>query len=156
MLLIKEFAARPGLSELINAELQVKERQRGYTEAEAVLGLVYNLVLGGDCLSDLEVLRGDAGTLALLGVEQVLAPTTAGEHLRKFQIGAIWDLQRVNLLLQRRVRSIQDRKLVTIDLDSSIYEQASAQKEGSRHSYNGKHGYHPLFALCAETEQMLC
>jgi hypothetical protein len=116
---------------------------------------VYNLVLGGEHLSDLAVLRGDAGTQELLGVESVLAPTTAGEFLRKFDIGDVHDLQRVHLRLQERVRPQQTSATCTIDLDSSIYEQASQSKEGATKAYNGEIGYHPLLAFWAEEGELL-
>jgi hypothetical protein len=54
-------------------------------------------------LSDLDVLRGEPGTQELLDVETILAPTTAGEFLRKFDIGDVHDLQRVHLRRQQRV-----------------------------------------------------
>jgi len=120
--------------------------------------LVYNLVSGGTCLSDLEVLRGDAGTQQLLEVESLLAPTTAGEFLRKFDLGDITDLARVNRLLQERVRQapeVQAIRSCTIDLDSSIYEQASAKKQGSTKPYNGEIGYHPLLAFWDEVGELL-
>lgn len=120
MVLVKEFADALAVPQVINEELSVKTRQRGYSEAEAVMGLVYNLVAGGDSLSDLEVLRGDPGTKALLGVEEIIAPTTAGEHLWKFSIGDICDLQRSNRQLQHQVRPYQQAKVCTLDLDSSV------------------------------------
>jgi hypothetical protein len=76
-------------------------------------------------LSDLEVLRGDPGTQELLDAAGILAPTTAGEFLRKFDIGDVQDLQRVPLRWHQRVRPHQPSKTCTIDLDSSIYEHAS-------------------------------
>jgi DDE family transposase len=155
MLLVKEFADHLGVADLLNQELKVKQRHRGYSEAEAVLGLVYNTVIGGDCLSDLEVLRGDPGTRELIGMQQVIAPTSAGEHLRKFDIGSIHDLQRVNQLLQLQVRPQQQSQVCTLDLDSSIYEQASKKKEGSSKAYNGEVGYHPLFAFWDETGELV-
>lgn len=42
------------------------------------MGLVYNLVAGGDSLSDLEVLRGDPGTRQLIELDEIIAPATAG------------------------------------------------------------------------------
>ena len=155
LVLVKDFAERLGLSSLVNSEVRVKQRQRGYSEAEAIMGLVYNLVAGGSCLSDLDVLRGDPGTLNLLGVKKVIAPTTAGEHLRKFRMGDIHDLHRTNRLLQERVRAKQPTRVCTIDADSSIYEQASTAKEGSCKAYNGEIGYHPLFAFWDETGELL-
>jgi hypothetical protein len=153
--LLQDFAQRLGVERLLDEALQVKERERGYGEGQAISGLVYNLVLGGEHLSDLEVLRGDRGTQELLEAEAILAPTTAGEFLRKFDIGDVQDLQRVQLRLQERVRPHQRARACTIDLDSSIYEQASTQKEGSTKAYNGEVGYHPLFAFWAEEGELL-
>jgi hypothetical protein len=155
MVLVKEFADSLAIAPLINDELKVKRRARGYSEAEAVMGLVYNLVAGGESLSDLEVLRGDPGTKELLEVEEIIAPTTAGEHLRKFSIGDIRDLQRSNRQLQQRARPHQQSKSCTIDLDSSIYEQSSEKKQGSRKAYNGETGYHPLFAFWEEEGELV-
>ena len=56
-------------------------------EGQAIGGLVYNLILGGEHLSDLEVLRGDPGTQELLGVETILAPTTAGSFCASLTSG---------------------------------------------------------------------
>lgn len=106
--------------------------------------LVYNTVLGGSCLTDSEVLRGDAGTQELLGMDTVFAPTTAGEWLRKCDSGDSHDLQRVQQRLQQRVRPHQTATTCTIDLDSSIYEQASRHQEGSTTADNGEIGYHPV------------
>jgi Transposase DDE domain. len=155
VVLLQDFARRLGVAQVLDEELGVKTRERGYPESEAVGSLVYNTILGGTCLSDLEVLRGDQGTQELLGAERVLAPTTAGEFLRKFAIGDVHDLQRVNLRLQARVRPRQTATTCTIDLDSSIYEQASTHKEGSTKAYNGEIGYHPLFAFWAEEGELL-
>lgn len=165
MLLLQEFVQQLQVAQTLDEELQVKVRQRGYSESEAVLALVYNLVSGGQSLSDLEVLRGDAGTRQLLGLGSILAATTAGEFLRKFDIGDIRDLMRVNRLLQARARAHQagdqagdsgeEAPHCTIDLDSSIYEQASTKKQGSCKAYNGEIGYHPLLAFWEETEELL-
>jgi Transposase DDE domain group 1 len=153
--LLHNFAQRLGVAQVLDEELHVKTRERGYGEGQAVGSLVYNLILGGEHLSDLEVLRGDRGTQELVEAEAILAPTTAGEFLRKFAIGDVHDLQRVHGRLQARVRPHQQATTCTIDLDSSIYEQASSAKEGSTKAYNGEVGYHPLFAFWAEEGELL-
>jgi DDE family transposase len=155
VVMLKELAQRLRVSQVLDEELRVKERERGYSEGEAISGLIYNLILGGSCLTDLEVLRGDKGTQELLAMEAVLAPTTAGEFLRKFDIGDVRDLQRVILRLQQQVRPQQNATTCTIDIDSSIYEQASTRKEGSTKAYNGEIGYHPLLAFWAEEGELL-
>jgi Transposase DDE domain group 1 len=155
VVLLHDFAQRLGVARVLDEELAVKTRERGYPESAAIGGLLYNTILGGTCLSDLEVLRGDPGTQELLGAEKVLAPTTAGELLRKFDMGDVQDLQRVLGRLQERVRPHPTATTGTIDLDSSLYEQASRHKEGSTKAYNGEVGYHPLLAFWAEEGELL-
>jgi hypothetical protein len=155
VVLVHELATRLGVEQLVDEELQVKQRERGYSEGQAIGALVQNLLLGGECLSDLEVLRGDPGTQELLAPEAILAPRTAGEFLHKFGMGDIHDLQRVNLRLQQRVRPHQTSATCTIDLDSSIYAHASTPKQGSDKAYNGEIGYHPLLAVWAEEGELL-
>lgn len=109
VVLVHELAKQLGVEQIVDEELPVKQRERGSAESQAVEGLLYNLLIGGDCVSDLDVLRGDPGTQALLAQESVLAPRTAREFLRKFDLGDIRDLQRVNLRVQQRVRPLVQR-----------------------------------------------
>lgn len=155
VVLLKEFTDRLGLELLINAQLEVKERERGYTEAESVLALCWSQILGGEHLSDLNVLRGDAGTRALLGLESVIAPTTAGEFLRKFTIGDLTSLRTLLGAAAERMRPVQMGEVVTLDFDGAIYEQCSKCKPGSRKAYNGQIGYAPIFCFWAEQSELL-
>jgi Transposase DDE domain group 1 len=155
VVLVHELAERLGVERIVDEELQVKQRERGYSEGQAIGALIHNLLLGGECLRDLEVLRGDPGTQELRAQDAILAPRTAGEFLHKFDLGDIRDLQRVNLRLQQRVRPQQASATCTIDLDSSIYEQVSTRKQGSDKAYNGELGYHPLLAFWAEEGELL-
>lgn len=153
--LIKDLMTRLSIAETLDQEIDVKERERGYSVSESIFSLVFNLILGGDCLDDLNVLRGDPGTAALLGVEKIIAPRTAGDFLRRFQIGEISDFQRALRLIADKVRPHQTSEICTIDLDPSIFEQCSKCKEGSRMAYNGEVGYHPMFAFWAEEGELL-
>jgi Transposase DDE domain group 1 len=151
----QDFARRLGVGRVLDEALRVKVRERGYSEGQAIRGLGYNLILGGSPLSELDVLRGDPGAPELLAAETLLAPPTAGEFLREFDLGDVHDLQRVHLRLPQRVRVHQQSTTCTIDLDSSLYEQGSTSKEGSTKAYNGEIGYHPLRALWAEEGELL-
>ena len=155
LVLVQAFAEKLGVAAVLDEEVHVKQRARGYGESAAILGLVHNLVVGGDCLTDLEVLRGDPGSQTLLGVAAVLAPTTAGEFLRKFDIGDLHDLRRANKRLQARLHPHQTASSCTLDLDSSVYEQACQRKQGATKAYNGEVGYHPLFAFWEETGELV-
>jgi hypothetical protein len=153
--LLQDFVERIELRELIDSHLFLKERERGYPESENILALCWNLILGGDSLRDLNVLRGDAGLCELIGVSSVLAPTSAGELLRQFSIREIHALEGVLRTAVARVRPHQSCATVTLDLDSSIYEQCSKRKEGSHKAYNGEIGYQPLLCFWAEEGELL-
>ncbi|CAG0934097.1 hypothetical protein TFLX_03339 [Thermoflexales bacterium] len=153
--LLADFAKQLGVAQVLDEELQVKQRARGYRESEAVLSLSHHLISGGSCLLDLDVLRGDVGTCQVIGQAHVLAPTTAGEFLRRFDIGDIHDLYRVHRRLQARVRPHQTATCCTLDVDSSVYAQASTQKQGSVKAYNGEIGYHPFFVFWAEAQELV-
>lgn len=155
VVLLRDFVERIGLAELLDKEVVVKERERGYPESENILSLCWNSILGGSSLRDLDVLRGDEGLAELLGVGSVMAPTTAGEFLRGFTIGDLNNLKRVNREAAQRVRSRQQSGRVTLDLDASMYEQCSTSKEGSRMNYKGQIGYYPLFVFWAEEKELL-
>src|SRR5215212_5558422 len=155
IVLMHDFIDRLGLPQLLDDNLHVKQRERGYPESENILSLAWNSLLGGDCLLDLNVLRGDPGLPELLGVSSILAPSTAGEFLRDFQIGDLMDLGRVNRLVAERVRPFQTSTRLTIDLDPSLYEQSSKRKQGSRMNYKGEVGDYPLFAFWAEEKELL-
>lgn len=153
--LIQDLINRLDLARILDQELDLKQRARGYRVSESIFGMVFNLILGGDCLTDLDVLRGDPGTLALVGVEKIIASRTAGDFLRRFQIGEVTDFQRALRLIADAVRPHQTSTICTIDLDPSIFEQCSKCKEGSRQAYNGQCGYHPMFAFWAEEGELL-
>ena len=119
LVLLRDFADRLGVAELLDEELHVKQRERGHQESEAVLSLSHNLIAGGQCLLDLNVLRGDVGTQHVLGLARVLAPSTAGDFLRKFDIGDLHDLYRFHRRLQERIRPQQRLACCTLDVDST-------------------------------------
>ena len=155
IVLLQDFVERIELPELIDRRLRLKDRERGYPESENLMALCLNLILGGDSLRDLNVLRGDAGLCELIGVKSVLAPTSAGELLRQFSIREIHALEGVLREAAAQVRPRQSSATVTLDLDSSIYAQCSKRKEGSHKAYNGEIGYQPLLCFWAEEGELL-
>jgi len=153
--LVHGLAQQLGLEQILDEELPGNQRERGYTEGQASGGLVSNLLLGGDCLSALEVRRGDPGTQELLAQEAVLAPRTARELRRKFALGDSRDLPRVNLRVPQRGRPQQTSTTGTIDRASSISEQAAPHQPGSNKADTGQIGYPPLVAVWAPEGEVL-
>ena len=159
VVLFKDFINRFGVAQTYDAEVSVKQRERGYSENQFILAACASLILGGECVDDLKVLRGDPGTKALLEFDEIPSPQAMGEFLKRFGIGDIHDLLRAQRLIQERVHPLIVEHLPepvgTLDFDASIFEQFAKQRQGVRKAYNGERGYAPLLVYWAEAGELL-
>ena len=156
LVLVRELAERLGLPKLLD-EITVKQRQRGYRPAEAILALCETLIAGGECLDDAVLMRGD-GAQQLLRGHAVPDPTTLGRFLRRFTLGHIGQLNRALDRVFARVDPLVVRgEQVTLDLDASYVEHHGAvgSRHGTRGTYTGKVAWHPLLCFVAETGEWL-
>jgi hypothetical protein len=153
--LVADLATRLGVVAALE-RLTVKKRRRGVPICDVIMSLVRSFLVGGEHLSDLDVLRGESATRELLYGLQVPAPTTAGETLRKFNLGHIKQLEAVNSQAMRRgAELVGGSEPVTLDLDSSVFEVHGYLKEGARYSYRGIKGFHPLLCFWSQTRLLI-
>src|SRR5271168_1267792 len=103
LLLVK----RLDLADAIDGKLHLLKRHLPYHESDHVLNLVYNILAGGTCLQDLELLRNNETYLDILGAQRIPDPTTAGDFLRRFSASDIDTLMRV--LNHKRVQVWQQQ-----------------------------------------------
>jgi hypothetical protein len=157
--LLQELSRQLGVAAILDQEISIKQRESGFSESEFLLAIGWNLILGGECVDDIKVLRGDQGTLLLLDLESVPEPPAITKFLRRFRIGDVRDLQRALRLIQARAHRHMlkwlPEMICTIDLDNSIFEQCAKKREGVKRAYNGQRGYAPLFAFWYETGELL-
>ena len=149
---------RLGLADAIDRNLHLLKRHLPYFESDHVLNLAYNLLAGGRCLQDLELLRGNETYLDVLGTPRIPDPTTAGDFLRRFRAADIDALQRA--LNDTRVQVWQRqpaafREHAVIDADGTLVGTTGACKQGMDLSYKGLWGYHPLLVSLANTQEPL-
>ena len=157
LLLPATLAERLGLRRLIDKHVKLGEAPGAANAGRKALTVVGSLLIGGDCIDDVDVLRkGNAE--AVLG-HQVAAPSTVGTFLRSFTAGHARQLDAVmEDLLQRAwdCGAGPDQARITVDLDSSVLETYGLQKQGgSGFAYTHVRGYHPLFAIVAEGGEVL-
>lgn len=129
----------------------------GYTGGQCLRALVETLLAGGDFLSDVGVLGGEA-TQQLRG-GQVLP---SHDTLWRFCAGA--DLGRcakAGVVLRTMIRRAWKQggaaatKVLTIDPDATLVDTYGPGKQGSTFSYNnGRVGLHPLVGVFAETGEV--
>ncbi len=153
--LITDLAHKLGIIRGLDT-LTVKKRRRGIPVADFVMSLVHNFVVGGQHLTDLQVLRDEKATREHLYELEVPAPTTAGEMLRKFTIGHIKQLEKViagALYVADDMRGGDEP--ITLDLDSSIFQVYGYLKEGVRYAYNNMKGFNPLLCFWSETRLLI-
>ena len=154
-ILLDEFIHRLGLPELIDRHVRVKERERGYRESEAVLGLAVSMITGGECLDDLFVLREESGFSSLWSHGEIPHPTTMGDFLRRFTLGHIRQLESVLAECFRRVyRAEPKRPSLTVDIDSTL-DEVFGHQQGARMAYTGIRALNPLMGFIRETGDWL-
>ena len=156
--LVHELVRSLGLAESIDRHLQVFKRHFPYHESDHVLNLAYNVMSGGTCIEDLELLRTNEGYLDVLDARRIPDPTTAGDFLRRLQEPDIFGLMKAVHETQLRVwkrLSADERKLALIDVDGTIAPTTGECKEGMDLSYKGEWGYAPLIVSLANTREVL-
>jgi hypothetical protein len=148
-LVVAELADGLGLTDALSAGMQpVVKRRRRRDPGLALCHLAVLLVDGGDCLSDLAVLRNEPdlfGTVASDStVERALESGWAKDAIigaRKVARAAAW-------------QSGAAPESVTLQLDSTLLD-AHSDKEDAAPTYKGGFGFHPLCCFLDETTEAL-
>ena len=156
LLLTASLAQHLELEQLANDAVRLDGRAGAGNEGAKVMTLVHSIVIGGDCIDDVDVLRSGS-TSSVLG-HRVLAPSTIGTFLRSFTFGHVRQLDR--LLADALTRAWAagagpGDAAMTVDLDSTIEEVHGYAKQGAAFGHTRQRGYHPLVATRAETGEVL-
>ena len=141
---IHKLVGKLGLDREIDTQLELLKIHVPYHESDHVLTMSYNLLMGGQCIEDIERLRTNVNYMDALGALRMQDPTTSGDFLRRFKIGDVEDLmEAVNdaRLQAWRAQPSRFRKQAIIDVDGTIVETTGKKKEGADFAYNGKYGY---------------
>jgi len=155
---IHQMAKSTGLVEEIDRRLHLLKVHLPYHESDHVLNLAYNVLAGGHCLEDLELLRNDEVYLDALGAQRIPDPTTAGDFCRRFQWYHVeWLMEAIN---EVRLRVWQQQpeaffEEAVIEADGTMVETTGECKQGMDVSYNGIWGFHPLVVSLANTQEPL-
>lgn len=163
-----------GLPELIEANLQLRQRQRGFSESQLVESISLLQTIGGDSPEDVRLLSGDTCLERGLGYRPPKATAVRGflerfhdealealrpprEEQKSFIVpssGAVQGLQNVQAGVVRRIakryaQQGQAQRIATIDQDATIIE---SHKEAAYAHYEGGRGYQPMVAVWAEAD----
>ena len=152
-------ARKVGLIDAIDDAVRVLKVHLPYHESDHVLNIAYNILCGGDCLEDLELLRNDEAYLDALGASRIPDPTTAGDFCRRFEsAGQVRGLMEAINSVRARVWKRQEPSFfdrAILDADGTIAPTDAQCKQGMDISYDGQWGYHPLVVSLANTHEPL-
>jgi len=167
--LVIELFRQLGVAATIDAQVGVKQRQRGLKPSQLVESLVALWVSGGDRCQDLTTLREDAALASLLGYP-LPAATTVRDFLEAFHAeqGPLWaagpqaaiplespalaGLGQANRTLAAGVQQAAPESTATLDVDATLVE---SHKEAATVAYDGTRGYQPVVVLWAEQDLIL-
>ena len=167
--LVIELFRHMGVAATIDAQVVVKQRQRGLQPSQLVESLIALWVSGGDRCQDLTPLREDRALAQLLGYA-LPAATTVRDFLEAFHIenGPLWaagphatiplesaPLAGLGTANQTLVAGLQREARVTtatLDVDATLVE---SHKDAATVAYDGTRGYQPVVVLWAEQDVIL-
>ena len=149
--LLTELAHRSKLIRDLDAMPGIWERQGKYRTSDYVMSLALTVIAGGESLEDTRLLREDGGLQGWLW-ENLPAPNSLGDFLRRHGHRTISRMGRVNARQVRRLLARQHHRQLTLDIDSSLVE---ADKKEAQKTYKGFDGYNPLLAWLDEPNVFL-
>ena len=155
---IHKLARVTGLIEAIDENLELLKVHLPYHESDHVLNIAFNILSGGDCLEDMELLRNNEVYLNALGAQRTPDPTTAGDFCRRFNESDIERLMAAINETRLQVWSKQPEEFfeeAIIEGDGTIVETQGECKVGMDISHKGQWGYHPLLISLANTGEPL-
>lgn len=167
--LVIELFRHLGVAATIDAEVAVKQRQRGLAPSQMVESLIALWASGGDRCQDLATLRQDQGLAALLG-HPLPAATTVRDFLEAFHVenGPLWQagpqtaipvesapltgLGQANRTLVAGLQRGARERTATLDADATLVE---SHKDAATVAYDGTRGYQPVVVVWAEQDVIL-
>jgi DDE family transposase len=162
MVAVTELVDRMNMIKMLDAAIgPIKDRDRGYTGGQLLVGLAAAQLAGEDFLVGLDRQRDDVAGQVLAPVPR-LSSTTAAGLARRFTDGqwravetGIGDIHTAMLaaLPARRVAALCET--VTIDLDTTDVEVYGRKKRGVAYNYQGQRCGRPHVATWAQTATAL-
>jgi hypothetical protein len=166
-----------GVPQLVGANLHLRKRRRGFSEAQFIEAISLLQAVGGECPEDMRLLLGDQCLERGLGYE-LPSVTATREFLERFHnkdleklrphrevqksfifpsSDAVAALQEVQSGLVRRIAKLyekhgQPQRTATVDQDATIIE---SHKEAAYYHYEDGRGYQPMVAVWAEADLVL-
>jgi len=151
------------LPSLLGSAFRLKVRERGASDAEMMLSLIYSLANGDGAISDVDRLSADRARQEILGLDRVPGHRRLGEYLCRFDESSLQSFYQVARALCRQVlpevieHELSEKGYIPVFMDGSGIEVSGDYFEGAGKLYDGSRGYwlHGVFVGTLWTAQRL-
>ncbi len=145
------FADRVGLTEALSAAVPPRgERVPVHDRGEVLAHALLVLAGGGEACTDIEYLRAQPELFGDVASDSTLYRTITG-----LGPGGAWALLSAAAAVRRRLWADRDRSgPLVVDVDSTLIEIHSQNKEGAAPNYKGGYGFHPMICSTADGEPL--
>jgi hypothetical protein len=149
--LLSELADRIGLTAALSeAMAPTRERRSAHDPGRVLRDLAVSIADGGDCITDLGVMRGQE---ALFG--SVASETTAHRVVKSIDDGLLDAIRVARAKARERAWAAGARPAtITLDIDATILT-AHSEKQDAAGTYKRSFGFHPLLCYLEETGEAL-
>jgi hypothetical protein len=149
--MLGELADRVGLSSAYSAAVPwTGERAPVHDRGRLLAQVAVMLAAGGRCVADMAALRDQP---ALFG--QVASDPTIWRCFDAINCGVLEGLRTARAAARQRVWQLRRRRgRVMLDVDASLVEIHSENKEQAASHYKGGYGFHPMFCFTDDGEAL--
>ena len=157
LLLIKEFAARIGLTKLVKKLFKTNDHTefRIHKDPENLMQMVYQIIAGyftDDCSDEL---TDDPVMNTILEKDGLASQPTISRFVNRMDEDTLGQFTRIQTKMQETVYSIQTPEMMLFDFDTTLLN-AYGKQEGAAFNYHYQSkGYHPIFCFDGLTGDLL-
>ena len=132
---------------MLDQKIRLKLRNRGPSDAQYLLSLVYSMALGQGHLCDIDLLKEDHAQRPLSGLEQVPDSRRVSEYLCRFNEASLEALSEISESLTRRLvdsvieHEITQRGWLPVFVDGTAIEVYGDYFEKAETLYTGQKGF---------------
>lgn len=156
LLLLKEFAHKIGLYQLLKNSFQTNDTSiRYHSDDKNLLQKVYQLIAGYFQDDDSDELTTDPVFTTILEKETLASQPTMSRFINRCDEICLMQFEAIHQQLRKRIYSIHKPQSILLDIDSTIFSTYGKQEGSDYNQHYRDYGYHPLLVFDGLTGDLL-
>ncbi len=156
LLLVKEFAHKIGIHQLLNESFKTNDTSvRYHTDDKNLLQKLYQLTAGYFQDDDSDELIADPVFTSLLDKQKLASQPTMSRFMNRCDDICLMQFEYIHEELRRRIYSINKPQSILLDIDSTLFSTYGKQEGNDYNQHYSNYGYHPLLVFDGLTGDLL-